>query len=58
MRVRICPNCKSRDTKVWKTIDEGQKVLRYRHCNACAFTWKTIEILKEDYEAMSKKVEK
>lgn len=54
MKVRICPNCKSKDTKVFKTIDEGSRVLRYRHCNACRFTWKTVEILLNDYDALKK----
>lgn len=49
---RICPNCGARTGIYWATIRKVGWV-RYRKCDRCKYTYKTIEILLDDYETMT-----
>lgn len=38
-----CPECQSGSSRVYKTIDYGAQVQRYRRCMMCGHRWKSWE---------------
>ncbi len=58
MSARTCPICRNAKSVVRQTsFDKGGNLTRYRRCDKCGATWRTIEIDYDDYVRVAATIE-
>lgn len=50
-----CPDCNSMNTKVYRTINEETKIVRYHECRECNRKFKSMQ-RREDLDELLEKV--